>query len=1441
MRDALLNIAGISICPDLVKKGVTKLLGEPKPMDLLSFLKAMGDNFESFSHIVNAWFEGVPFSQLLVASEPYSELISKIYRLLMYEDKLYTGLRTPGMMDARQFSKVAHEYLRMAKLFAPRIKKGTSQHNTMKTLIIKLENAINIAQRLIGSKSRVAPLAMVVHGVPGIGKSKIVGHLLRTHCAVKGREWSDDYSYTRVKTSDYWEGYIPEAHPYVLYSELGSKSLQQVKTKGDDIIEEMTSLVDDLPFPCDMAFGQKGSVFANPELVVVDTNNENMNLEVLVANPAAYFRRFIYVHVRVKSEYLKEGTNMLDTEKSFNDTHTDIMDRWYFDVYKREAVDNKQFNRIDILSNGNIYDFTKVMAQLYTSQISKMHAIKANLQTNYDMTNYLGKDFIPDEREIRERIAILKEAPELSQKETDELTKWEKIVQEISDEYRAEFTKAIQDEEVSIDSDTEFFSRMDSPIETESCNSTTVRTAVNAVTPLARLGYYYWSFWNARDYVKISYPEYYYSLTVMLSGAAMVGMYAMSKFGRSKWSLSALILILVGLYLRFGSLTAFICFQLVIGFLYVSDVSPMKLILIKSYLETSYEDSKTLSSMHWGLSEDVCATPLPQSSAAKYAIAACVACGAVCSALALYWSLSTKNSAASEGAVKLSVNLRDIETRVGAKPPIDRVAVKNTTVWNTVDYPQVSQQSENTLENVLNKVKRNIRDCNIHVYAQTHHTHVLGLFGNVVAVNTHVLYSINPETGVREIPKTFSISMAPPGMAVAEAISFKTTIVSRVEHVSQDITLCEVDSVQFKDLRPYLFDGDIPTNVGYDINGNKTPIVTGISFTADTTSHPIHYENAIHYKFVDHRKGDCGTPLLVAHGKGYAIAGIHCAGSPQRDDSYAVRMEKKNIKWDFTLIPIYSEKGCLPTTQLPDEKSPFRYEVLHNLHFKGQIPGVVTLPKQSEVRLNPTCEVYSKILGESIFDERGIERFGAPVMRPRTTVFGYVSPYNLALRNLNCERVALDPSRVERIIEKMFIRFSSATTSLSPLTFETALNGASNDAYLRSMNLSTSAGYGFPGKKREYVLIDESGRRIPKEYLQERVESVIAGYLDETSGDCIYQAALKDETRSRKKIDAGDTRLFYVGPFAHLLVDRMFLAPLFTLMQEKSEIFGTAIGFNMHSAADNMVKRLLAKGSRFFELDYKKYDLKMPFGIKRAVHTLIIRLLKHWGYNDEALKIVTGILNDNTFINIVILKALFSISGNTPSGMYATAEKNSLFGIFNLMYAFDIIYPMRDFFESVVVYVYGDDVFGTVGDDLDDFNNVTVSTILLEHMGLECTPATKDSEFTKFLSINEVSFLKRNFVYREDLQRWVAPLSAESLLKMGSYYIPSRVVDKYTQDCDTATSFLYEWYLHCAPAVWDQSRRDMANCLANLHGIPVELILKRFPTREKLEQNMFTS
>lgn len=1464
-RDAMINVAGLTICPQIVKSGVTKFLGEPKPMDLLSFLKSMGDVFENFSFMINAWFEGVPFSKLLTSPEPYSDLISKIMRHLMYEDKLYTGLKTKGMMDARQYTNLAHEYLRTAKLFIPRIKKGSVQHNTLKTLVIKLENSINVAQRLIGSKSRVAPLGIVIHGVPGIGKSKIVGHILRVHCAVKGRPWSDDYSYTRVKTSDYWEGYIPEAHPYILYSELGSKSLQQVKTKGDDIVEEMTSLIDDLPFPCDMAFGQKGTVFANPELVVVDTNNENMNLEILTANPAAHYRRNIYIRGSVKTQYVRSGTNMLDTEKSFNDTTTDIMDRWNFDVYRREAIDNKNYKTIDILRCGNIFELTQVMAKLYTEHIHKTYNIKSNLQTDYDMKRYLGADFAPDERVIRERIAILKDDDHLNDREKSELSTLEKMAADISDKYREEFFTSLNEEDAdSVDSDTSYFERMarvpqagelytpENSIETESANVTEIIANMSAWTfdPLSKISYGYWAIKSYREIFRLSKPEYYYILSLFLSVVALLVMNFFNKMGQNKLSLLILSALGVGIYYIFGVICLMLYIQFTVGFIYIKDTSSLALSIVKSYLDASYDDALELTQMHWGISNVVAVKPVRESKYGQYAVRAAMACGAVCTAAGLYWALRVRTTQQetvhkeiydTEGSSKLSINLQKIETLVEAKPPSNRIAVKNTTIWNTVDYPQVSQQSENTLENILNKVKRNVRDTNVVVFGQTHHTKILGLYGNVVAINSHVLYATNPATGKREAPSSFTIYIAPPHMEMKDAKSTKVTIVDRYKEICEDITLFEVESLQFSDIRPLLFNGDIATNIGYDINGEQTAITPNVNFTADMTTYPITYTGAIHYRFKGHKKGDCGTPLLVNHGKGYAIAGLHCAGSAMGEHSYAVRLPLSKVEWTFTMIPIFSEKGNLPHTIPPDEKSPFRYEVLHNLHLFGQLPGAVTLPKQSEVRLNPIYSAYTDILQTSIFDDQGREKFGAPVMKPKNTPLGYVSPYNLALNNMNCDRTPLDPARVQRVIDSMFGRMKDATTALSPLTFEAALNGASNDVYLRAMNMSTSAGYGFPGKKRDYILLDEDGKRVPVKILQDKVEDVIKGYLDEKAGDCIYNAALKDETRSRKKIDSGDTRVFYVGPFAHLLVDRMFLAPLFTLLQEKSELFCTAIGYNMHEAADKMVRGLLARGTKFVELDYKKFDLKLPFGVKRAVHTLIVRLLRHWGYNKDAIKIVTGILNDNMFVCVKMLNFVFSVPGLTPSGMFATAEKNSFYGLFNLKYVFDILYPNDNFWEAVTVYIYGDDVLACVDEKYTLFNNVVIGQILKESMGLDCTPADKNGVFKPYLTLPEVSFLKRHFVYRTDLGRWVAPLEVDSLLKMGSYYIPSRVVDKYTQDCDTAVSFLYEWFLHVESDLWVTAREKLIGKLSLEHSVPRELVAKRMPSVDKLQSTMFTS
>jgi len=219
----------------------------------------------------------------------------------------------------------------------------------------------------------------------------------------------------------------------------------------------------------------------------------------------------------------------------------------------------------------------------------------------------------------------------------------------------------------------------------------------------------------------------------------------------------------------------------------------------------------------------------------------------------------------------------------------------------------------------------------------------------------------------------------------------------------------------------------------------------------------------------------------------------------------------------------------------------------------------------------------------------------------------------------------------------------------------------------------------------------------------------------------------------------------------------------------------------------------------------------MPYEIKLAAATIVERCLINMGYNEYSMVIVRGLLTQGLFPVVDMVGDIFRDMGLQPSGKDGTAQDNCLVGLILLMYAWYTIPETRDldFFEYVKPRTYGDDMLAAVKKEvLPFYNNISYANFCKQHYHMGVTPASKNGELKEYLDVHSISFLKRNFVYRKDLNRWVAPISKESLVKTLSMYIPSNEVSESTQMLNMVTASMWELFFHVDRLEYDRMRKE---------------------------------
>lgn len=772
-----------------------------------------------------------------------------------------------------------------------------------------------------------------------------------------------------------------------------------------------------------------------------------------------------------------------------------------------------------------------------------------------------------------------------------------------------------------------------------------------------------------------------------------------------------------------------------------------------------------------------------------------------------------------------------------------RINIHKTKIWNTLINKTPSAHQSGNL-GLYYKVKKNQRL--VHVYNGPNYrvTFCLGIAGNDAIFNEHALFGDEPQVEIAVFVDPNLIDMR----------CTRRTLVYRedVVRIKDDLILVPLSSVHFRNILDKFPVDDLPfDNAEGIINGTEI-MCHRDEFTLDVDDHAtgtvLKFVNPTYYNWDEHKDGMCGTAVIVDNGGSY-IGGIHSAGSDVNSYSYAIHITLLQLRVALSelhkkkLMPIFSacSESHIVHGVEPHRKSVVYYECLGPLDYFGNI----RVPRHSKSKLRHTIlhpTIESKF--QEVFGYTQSERYLPPLMGFEGSGESYTNPWNHTLRKMAVVKAPLDQRRLIKSVNQIVSKITSnlrevGVGNLQPFTMKIAINGAKEDAYLRRLSSDKAAGFGLSGKKGDHMSrIELFGDilDVPSEYLIEEVLEILDCYR---RGECygpVYCAALKDEVRLESK--RKKTRVFYGTPFAYLIVQRMFLMPLYSLMIEHCFAFFTAIGIDMHRDAHIIYNMIETFSSKRFEGDYSAFDTSMPFDVGVGANTIVLQLLQEFGYNDAQLNICAGVLSDALFPFVDYNGEMMCVPGLQPSGKYATAEDNCLRNLLNLVYAWNSHLELRNksFFDNVLPFTYGDDLLAAVKEEVaESFNAVTFAALLKSEMNLDFTTSDKSDEISPFIELHEMSFLKRNFTFHHTLWRVCAPLHLGSILKSLSWYLRSDYESEVKQFIQTCNSALREIYFH---SEFDGPYNDMRAYLEESIHKKWPKAIYSFPSYDELTQDL---
>jgi hypothetical protein len=850
-------------------------------------------------------------------------------------------------------------------------------------------------------------------------------------------------------------------------------------------------------------------------------------------------------------------------------------------------------------------------------------------------------------------------------------------------------------------------------------------------------------------------------------------------------------------------------------------------------------------------------------------------CGSFVRNISAEGSVVSTSKEWSEEEVTSELDRIEKECRCERPPPRQRRG--NGVDWESLDRPApvpVTQEQRKDKAEIVNRINRNIRVARFFGDKVTE-GRIFGICEDMALVNRHTM--CHAKNNVWEVEFR---------LFADDDTSLRKCTIDKGEMfpVDGDIWLIRVRGLKFKDIRPYIAERLVTPaiygNIG-EIFGEKVLIKRSHRIVAtDANWGVVPIEVPLMYKWNNHAKGMCGIPLLMEYSGGFGIVGIHAAGT-NSTDSYSQSIDLVSITKAMDYL---NENSCtlgvnsegkirLPPGQSigrsVNRHSPICFEDVKGIDVFGTLTGYTAMRLgKSKLEESPFLSYAEKLTGVSPIGENGHPLYGAPPFSHGFNVETgeYQAPYNHFVKKCGVVKNSLHPKILRKSIQVISDHLisglqSKGVTELKPVPLAVAINGDPEDFYSRPVRPSTSGGWAWPGKKSKHMRdCCLPFKEDAKEFTQDVNEQVLEQLLAYERGEDalpLLGAQLKDEPRSYTKIKDRKTRVFCMSPVESTLVNKMFLSPFYTKMVEYDDLFCAAIGINMHSSdVTDLVNKMTTFSDKFMEGDYGGYDTSMPYDIGLAANTIVHDVLQHFGYTDRELEYVRGILSDNLYPTIVMRGDVFAAPALQPSGKYATAEDNSLRGLILLVYAFieectaygstfsertrTTDFQPEDFFKTVRPVVYGDDMVAGVKPALQDhFNNITYQKFCSEVYGLDFTNAQKTMEMNKFLNWDETSFLKRSFVYREDLGEWVAPIELASIMKSICYYLPSRSVNSRDQLIDSCVSAARELFFHLRSDEYDQRRWEFAEVIAEIYELQSTDVVKKFPTFEEIRTQCF--
>jgi hypothetical protein len=272
------------------------------------------------------------------------------------------------------------------------------------------------------------------------------------------------------------------------------------------------------------------------------------------------------------------------------------------------------------------------------------------------------------------------------------------------------------------------------------------------------------------------------------------------------------------------------------------------------------------------------------------------------------------------------------------------------------------------------------------------------------------------------------------------------------------------------------------------------------------------------------------------------------------------------------------------------------------------------------------------------------------------------------------------------------------------------------------------------------------------------------------------------------------------------------------VLQRNTQIFEAGPGTNPQSVEWTRLYEYLTQfgEDRMVAGDYAAFDKSMPPCIILAAFDVLMENCAAAGYESDDLKVIQGIAYDTAFPIVDFNGDLVQFFGSNPSGHPLTVIVNSIANSLYMRYSYRELNPEKEctsFKRNVALMTYGDDNVMGVSQSAEWFNHTNIQAVLAS-IGITYTMADKEAESIPYIHMREVSFLKRSWVFNEEIGYYMAPLEEDSIFKMLTVGVASKTLVPEVQALALVEAAQNEWFFY-GREYYEQQQVKLANVVQN--------------------------